>query len=99
MALQFTLKPSKSYATVDKGHGRVEERTLKVMPIPQHLKAWPGVEQALEITRKRYSKGKESVDVAYAITSLSCERTTPQQLMHLWRDHWGIENGFIERAM
>lgn len=92
MALQFTLKPSKSYATVDKGHGRVEERTLKVMPIPQHLKAWPGVEQALEITRKRYSKGKESCETAYAITSLSPKDADPQRLMQLWRNHWGIEN-------
>ncbi len=71
----------------------MEERTLRVMPIPAHLKDWPGVSQAMEITRKRYRKGKESVEIAYAITSLCAEKTTPEQLMKLWRDHWGIENG------
>jgi predicted transposase YbfD/YdcC len=93
LALQFTLKPLKGYSTVDKGHGRVEERILKVMDMPAHLKEWAGVKQALKLTRKRYCKGKESVEVVYAITSLCSEKADPKRLMQLWRDHWGIENG------
>lgn len=92
LALQFLLKPSQSYSTVDKGHGRIEERILKVMDMPAHLKALPGVSQALELTRKRYHKGRESVEIVYAITSLKPEKATPEQLMKLWREHWGIEN-------
>lgn len=71
----------------------MEERTLRVMSIPPHLKEWAGVSQALELTRKRYKKGKESVEIVYAITSLDAEKTTPKQLMTVWRDHWSIENG------
>lgn len=92
MALQFKIKPSKTYTTVDKGHGRVEERILRVMPVPKHLKAWPGVQQALEITRKRFKKGKESCETVYAITSLAPEKVSPQRLMQLLRNHWNIEN-------
>lgn len=93
LALQFDLKSSKIDVSVDKGHGRVEERTLRVMSIPAHLKDWTGVSQALQLTRKRYKKGKESVGVAYAITSLCSKKATPKRLMQLWRDHWGVENG------
>ena len=63
------------------------------MDMPFHLKEWQGVHQALELTRKRYRKGKESVEVVYAITSLCHEKADPKRLMELWRDHWGIENG------
>lgn len=35
---------------------------------------------------------KQSQDVAYAITSLSFSRATPQRLLRLWRGHWAIEN-------
>ena len=77
---------------MNKGHGRVEERILNVMAIPAHLKAWAGVKQALQLTRKRYNKSVDSVDVVYAITSLDPKKSTPKQLMTLWRDHWSIEN-------
>jgi predicted transposase YbfD/YdcC len=30
--------------------------------------------------------------VAYAVTSLSPQKASPQRLLTLWRGHWGIEN-------
>ena len=92
LKLQFKIKDSQSYSLVEKGHGRVEERTLRVMPVPAHLKAWPNVKQVLEMTRKRYSKGKESVETVLGITSLSPQEAPLQKLMALWRGHWAIEN-------
>ena len=31
-------------------------------------------------------------EMAYAITSLSPARAKPEQLLKIWRGHWGIEN-------
>jgi predicted transposase YbfD/YdcC len=55
---------------------------------------WPGLAQALCIERCRVDlrTGKASVETAYAVTSLPPERATPEQLLALWRGHWGIEN-------
>jgi predicted transposase YbfD/YdcC len=36
---------------------------------------------------------KESCEIAYAITSLTSEKASPQRLLELNRMHWGIENG------
>jgi len=37
-------------------------------------------------------RGKTSREVAYAVTSLAPEQTSPHRLLALWRGHWGIEN-------
>jgi predicted transposase YbfD/YdcC len=91
-ALQFKIKPSTSLTTIDKGHGRVEERTLKVMPVPKHLKEWPGINHICQITRSRWIKGKETCETVYAITSLTGQRASAENLLNLNRNHWAIEN-------
>lgn len=64
------------------------------MAIPKSLRCWDGVEQLIEITRKRWIKvkNKETTEVTFAIASLSADQASPQQLMKLLRDHWKIEN-------
>ena len=52
--------------------------------------AWLGQVCCVERTRRR--KGKESVERAYAITSLPTERADAVRLLEIWRGHWGIEN-------
>jgi predicted transposase YbfD/YdcC len=91
-ALLFKIRPSLCATTVDKGHGRVEERTLKVMPVPEHLKEWPGVRHMCQITRNRWKKGKETTEIVYAITSLTGLSASADNLLKLNRAHWGIEN-------
>ena len=53
---------------------------------------WPGLGQVCWVERIRRHKGKESVERAYAITSLPPERADPARLLEIWRGHWGIEN-------
>ena len=91
-ALQFKIKPSTSLTTIDKGHGRVEERTLKVMPVPKHLKEWPGINHICQVTRSRWKKGKETCETVYAITSLTGQRASAENLLAFNRNHWAIEN-------
>lgn len=54
--------------------------------------AWPGLAQVARVERRRWIKGRESVELAYLITSLPADEATPEQLLQLIRDHWAIEN-------
>ena len=55
---------------------------------------WPGVEQALCRTceRVQLKSGTRSPKVRYAVTSLSHEQASVEELAALWRGHWSIEN-------
>ena len=37
-------------------------------------------------------RGAETRTVSYAVTSVPVGRLTAQQLLTLWREHWGLEN-------
>ena len=58
---------------------------------PEYLD-WPGAAQLCRITRERTIKGKTSVEVVHAITSLSRRRAGATDLLALSRSHWAIEN-------
>lgn len=78
---------------MEKGHGRVEKRTVRTTSILTLHQKWPGLAQGLEITRERTVKGTTTVEVEYAMTSLKPEEADAKRLSHLVREHWGIENG------
>jgi predicted transposase YbfD/YdcC len=78
--------------TIDKGHGRIELRHLRVTADPLALPDWPGVAQLVWIERAWWEKGKRHQQVRYGITSLPREIGTAQRLLALKRKHWLIEN-------
>jgi hypothetical protein len=80
------------HASVEKGHGRVEKRTVRTTSILTLHQKWPGLAQGLEITRERTVKGKTTVEVEYAMTSLKPEEADAKRLSGLVREHWAIEN-------
>ena len=53
---------------------------------------WPGVAQVCRLQRTTRRKGCSTVEVQYAITSLSRPRADAALLIGHWRGHWGIEN-------
>jgi predicted transposase YbfD/YdcC len=78
--------------TSDKGHGRVEVRTIETMTkVPPWLN-WPGVQQVCRLTRTRTLNGKTSEETVLAITSLTRVRANAERLLDLSRQHWSIEN-------
>lgn len=83
--------------SIDKGHGRVEKRTLRRTTIRTKTQQWTGLKQGFELTRERTEKGKKTVEVEYGITSLSTERADAKTLLDLTRTHWEIENGLHYR--
>ena len=80
---------------MDKGHGRIERRTLEVTTwLTEYLEPdWPGCQEVFRLGRERRTKGKVEVEVVFGITSLPRERAGARELLGLIRGHWGIENG------
>lgn len=83
--------------TVDKGHGRIEKRTIRTTTILTKHQDWKGLKQGFELVRERTEKGKTTVEVVHGITSLKPEKASPKRLLELTRGHWGIENGLHYR--
>jgi predicted transposase YbfD/YdcC len=83
-----------SFSTIEKGHGRVERRTLTSTTALNGYLDWPGVQRVCRIQRERTIRGQRTTETAYFISSLSRRRASAQQLLKLARGHWGaIENG------
>ena len=83
--------------TLDKGHGRIEKRTLRTTPIRTKQQDWAGLKQGFEVVRERTEKGKTTVEVVQGITRLSPQRAEARRLRERTRGHWGIEKGLHYR--
>lgn len=77
---------------MDKGHGRLEVRTLRTTSTLTLQGKWKGLAQGFEITRERTIKGVKTIEIEYGMTSLPAERATAADLLTHLRDHWKIEN-------
>ena len=88
-------------------HGRKEVRLLWALADPEvnahlgecgdHERPWPHVAQICRVERRRTLRRagqviKQTVEVSYAITSLTPEQADAARLLRLLRGHWGIEN-------
>jgi predicted transposase YbfD/YdcC len=91
--------PCRVAQSTNKGHGRLEKRTLTLMEDTQGFLDWPGVRQVFRLERwvKRIRQGTESVEVVYGITSCDPLNGTAEQMLHWTRAYWGIENGLHYR--
>lgn len=84
--------------TVNKGHGRLEKRTLTTSEMLNTYAVWPGLAQVYRLEREFqwWRKGvcyRTSCEVEFGITSLARKKTTPAKLLEVRRAHWGIETG------
>ena len=87
---------------VNKGHGRIEIRTLTTSEMLNTYAAWPGLAQVYRLERefqwwRRGSCYKTSHEVEFGITSLTRKQASPRQLLEIRRAHWGIETGLHYR--
>jgi predicted transposase YbfD/YdcC len=79
--------------TRDRGHGRIEIRTLKAVSV--HHLGFPHAAQVLQVTRTTrelhdHPRRCKTVTV-YAVTSLPHAQASPARLADLLRGHWAIE--------
>lgn len=78
--------------TVEKGHGRIEERQIRVSSELAGYSSWPYLVQVFEDTRTWTAKGVTKQQVRHGITSLPATVSNAAQLAALKRGHWQIEN-------
>jgi predicted transposase YbfD/YdcC len=83
----------------DKGHGRLERRTLTTSSLLKDYVNWPYAQQVFRIERRflRIRDGKLMEEVKYGVTSLTVTEASPERLLELVRAHWSIENGLHYR--
>jgi hypothetical protein len=77
--------------TRDRGHGRIEHRTLKAVTV--HHVGFPHAGQVLQVTRKTRAlpTRRWRTMTVYAVTSLTFEQARPARLADLLHGHWAIE--------
>jgi predicted transposase YbfD/YdcC len=83
-----------SVSTRDKGHGRLDLRTLERSAALNAYLDWPAVGQVLRRTCQRVdlTTGAIGEEITYGVTSLTPAEASAAQLEALWRGHWTIEN-------
>ena len=87
---------------VNKGHGRIETRTITTSEMLNAYAAWPGLAQVYRLERqfqwrRNGHSYRTSCEVEFGVTSLTRKEASPVQLLHLRRAHWGIETGLHYR--
>jgi len=78
--------------TLEKGHGRIEEREAVVTSHLDWLDCrdeWRDLRTLIEITTRREIKGKMSTEQRYYFSSMAL---TAEKALQLVRRHWSIEN-------
>lgn len=92
-------KDFRTASTLDKGHGRLERRTLTASSLLKDYVNWPYLQQVFRIERRflRIRDGKVMEEVRYGLTSLTPDKASPERLLELVRAHWSIENSLHYR--
>ena len=88
-----------SATQTDKGHGRIEKRTLTTSSLLKDYLDWPHVAQVFKLERQVWDLQMQPLrlEVVYGLTSLSAAQAGPVRLLELTRAYWGIENGLHYR--
>ncbi len=83
-----------SYTQAEKGHGRLERRSIVTSPDLNGLffQDWGEIGQVFRLQRERTIKGKHSCEVCYGLATLSMSHCLPERLLRYIRAHWKVEN-------
>ena len=81
------------FESVEKGHGRIEQRQCFCIDVEDYLdhvsEGFKDLKTIVKIHSTRDTKGKIEEQSRYFISSLPCNA---KQIAHAVRTHWGIEN-------
>jgi len=82
-------------ATSEISRGRIETRTVRVLPAPQET-GFEGAARAILIeryvTQKKKGQWRTSCEAVLYITSLGADDATPEDLLAFIRAHWRVEH-------
>jgi predicted transposase YbfD/YdcC len=83
------------HATIDRGHGRIEIRTIRTLPVTENIAAlFPHAAQTFLLERYIYNYTGEQLGAVavLGITSLPPDQTDGAALLAYVRGHWSIES-------
>lgn len=83
--------------TLEKGHGRIEERVLTTSSMLQDYSRWPYLAQVFKVESTVTTAQGTHTTVRYGVTSIPITVANAARLLALVRGHWGIENGLHYR--
>ena len=88
-------KDFETATTINKGHGRIERRTITVSSQLADFLDWPYLDQVFKLERifTDIKSGDTHSHVVYGFTSLSRDQVSPARLLEMIRSYWRIENG------
>lgn len=83
---------TKQFHTIDKGHGRIEERSYFACAAKDvlDLRDWPGLKSVVRVVSTREIGEKKTSETRFYISSLAPQFV--EKIGHAIRTHWGIEN-------
>ena len=85
-------------ASTDKGHGRLERRTLtSTTSLSDGYVDWPHLGQCFRLVRERTVNGTTTTETVFGITSLTRDQADAGRLLKLVRGHWSVESLFWVR--
>ena len=82
---------------LDYGHGRIETRTLEMVPTSPMETAWPHTQVACRVGRyveklRRGEVVERTADHSLYVASFPFHAHRPERVLEFIRGHWGIEN-------
>lgn len=83
--------------TVDKGHGRLDERELTISSLLADYQPWPYLAQVFQVVRTSQRGRRRKREIRYGITSVPATVASAEQVLRWVRGHWQIENGLHYR--
>jgi len=97
--MSYPPKDFETSTTTNKGHGRIEKRTITVSSQLKDFFDWPYLEQVFQLERRftDLKTGTTQTHIVYGFTSLSRNVITPARLLQLIRSYWRIENSLHYR--
>jgi predicted transposase YbfD/YdcC len=92
-------KDFRSTTLTNKGHGRLEVRTMTTSSQLNDFLDWPFLQQVFRLERQVtiLKTGHTRREVVYGLTSLPAEQASPEQLILMIRSYWQIENSLHYR--
>jgi hypothetical protein len=84
---------------VNKGHGQVEKRTIRLVNVLTNAPTWKGLKQGFALKRERTVRGVTREEVVHGITSLRQERAKAQRLLERTGGTGGLRTNCITGVM
>lgn len=82
---------------IEKGHGRLEVRTLTASSLLQTYSDWPHLAQVFKLERTVQRGHTSTTEVRYGVSSLPVTVASAERLLTIARSGWQIENGLHYR--